>query len=51
MTTPHVQTDHSNLAMRVSRNTIIGNFVLTASSISSDFWERYLLVDQMPLAP
>ena len=35
MTTPHVQTDHSNLAMRVSRNTIIGNFVLTAFKLAA----------------
>ena len=35
MTTPHVQTDHSKLAMQVSRNTIIGNFVLTAFKLAA----------------
>ena len=35
MTTPHVQTNHSKLAMQVSRNTIIGNFVLTAFKLAA----------------
>ena len=32
---PHVQTNHSKLAMQVSRNTIIGNFVLTAFKLAA----------------
>lgn len=35
MTTPRAQSSHGNLAMQVSRNTIIGNFVLTAFKLAA----------------
>ena len=35
MTTPRAQSSHGSLAMRVSRNTIIGNFVLTAFKLAA----------------
>ena len=35
MTTPRAQSSHGSLAMRVSRNTIIGNSVLTAFKLAA----------------
>lgn len=35
MTTPRTQSSHANLAMRVSRNTIIGNFILTVFKLAA----------------